>query len=178
MTLTCLPAPPRRATRLRVVSGFLLILAATARPAGGQAAPSSGANELSLHAEPLAAGGRYSRALGTRWRIGPSLTIGPFEGVTLRRGQSGRLKEWATTYATVSFSPAAMIDLVASPIGAALALGDDFSSVYPSAQFGVQVGERWVFGTDLRVIRIAGPAGSGLYWVQWIPARVGVRWRW
>jgi hypothetical protein len=71
------------------------------------------------------------------------------------------------------------VELILSPIGAALALGDDFSSVYPSAQFGGQTGgQRWVLGTDLRVMRIAGPNGTGHYWIQWVPVRVGIRWRW
>jgi hypothetical protein len=157
----------------------VIVAVAGREAAAAQAVPWPPAHELTLHAEPLAAGARYSFAAGSRWRIGPSLTIGPFEGVTLRRGESGELKEWATTYATVSFAPHEQVELILSPIGAALALGDDFSSVYPSAQFGGQTGgRRWVLGTDLRVMRIAGPNGTGHYWIQWVPVRVGLRWRW
>jgi len=144
-----------------------------------QAGPGLRDHELALHGEPIAVGARYSFAAGSRWRIGPSLTVGPFEGVTLRRGQSGELKEWATTYATVSFAPAERVELILSPIGAALAVGDDFSSVYPTAQLGIQTGgQRWVLGTDLRVMRIAGANGTGHYWLQWVPLRLGIRWRW
>ena len=169
--------PPRCGRAIR--SGILVFAAVTGREAGAQAAPPFQRHELTVHAEPLAAGARYSFAAGTRWRIGPSLTIGPFEGVTLRRGQSGELKEWATTYATVSFVPGDRLELILSPIGAALALGDDFGSVYPSAQLGAQTGgRRWLLGTDLRVMRIAGPNGTGDYWLQWVPVRIGLRWRW
>ncbi len=105
--------------------------------------------------------------------------MGPFKGVTVRRGQSGNLKEWATAYATLSVALAEELEAVLSPIGAALPVGDDFSSVYPTAQLGAQViADRWVIGSDLRVIRIAGPSGSGDLWVQWIPLRLGTRWRW
>lgn len=175
MPHTIRPAPCGRAIR----SGILVLIAVAGREAAAQAALPSHRNELTLHAEPIAAGARYSFAAGSRWRIGPALTIGPFEGVTLRRGQSGQLREWATAYATVSFAPHDRVDLILSPIGAALAVGDDFGSVYPSAQLGVQTGgRRWVLGTDLRVMRIAGPNGTGDYWLQWVPMRVGLQWRW
>jgi hypothetical protein len=174
MLRTISPARCGRAIR----SGALVFAAVACREVVAQAAPLRPRNELTVHAEPLAAGARYAFAAGTRWRIGPSLTIGPFKGVTLRRGQSGELREWATTYATVSFSPHDRVDLILSPIGAALAIGDDFSSVYPSAQLGVQTGgRRWVLGTDFRVMRIAGPNGTGDYWLQWVPVRIGLRWR-
>lgn len=174
MPRTIRPAPRRRAIR-----GILVLAAVTGGEVSAQTTLPSRRHELTVHAEPLAAGARYAFAAGTRWRIGPSLTVGPFEGVTLRRGQSGELKEWATTYATVSFAPDDRLDLILSPIGAVLALGDDFGSIYPSAQLGVQTGGRqWRLGTDLRLMRIAGPNGTGDYWLQWVPVRVGLRWQW
>lgn len=157
----------------------LTLLAITIAAARAAAQDAGSRNELILAVEPLAVSGRYAVAVAPAWRLGPSLSVGPFEGVTVRRGQSGELREWATAYATVSVAPAPAFEVVLHPIGAALALGDDFSSVYPTAQLGVQLGgRRWLVGSDLRVIRIAGASGSGHLWVQWIPVRVGVRWRW
>ncbi|HET9274546.1 MAG TPA: hypothetical protein VFN96_00600 [Gemmatimonadales bacterium] len=158
---------------------WILPLLAASAPSPGRCQAPVHRSQLTLHLEPVALGARYGYAPGRRWRLGPSLTVGPFEGVTLDRGDSGRLREWATLYGTVSAELAPRFEVVLSPIGAALALGDDFSSVYPSAQVGLQVSSgRWIGGSDIRVIRIAGPSGSGIYWVQWIPLRVGIRWEW
>ena len=45
-----------------------------------------------------------------------------------------------------------------------------------SARLGVSRFRRRVgLGTELRVVRIAGGAGSGDYWVQWAPVRVSVQ---
>jgi len=92
----------------------------------------------------------------------------------LARGTSGPLREWATAYAAISVRSAAGAEVIVSPIGAALAVGDDFGAIYPTAQ--VQLGiarRRFRISSVVRVIRIAGADGSGTYWSQWIPVRIG-----
>ncbi|MGH7559533.1 MAG: hypothetical protein ACRENB_00790 [Gemmatimonadales bacterium] len=165
---------------MRGLSGLSLafvLLGLGGRVAGAQAPPR---NEIAVHVEPVAGGIRYARRLAPGIKLGPALTVGPFEGITLRRGiAAGDLDTWATLYATLGFRPAPAFEVLLSPIGAALALGDDFSSPYPSGQAGIQaIFRRVTVGSDLRVIRIAGTNGTGHYWIQWIPVRVGLRWTW
>ena len=136
------------------------------------------ANEITIHAEPIAAGIRYTRALGSRVAIGPALIVGPFHGATISKDGFGELREWATAYlgAVVALTPSFRVTL--QPVGAALATGDDFGAVYPSAQGGVEVvAGKMRIGSDIRILRIAGGNGSGLYWTQWVPIRVGIAWQ-
>lgn len=132
-------------------------------------------DEGTLAVEPVALSIRYLHAPSQRWQVGATFSVGPFEGVTLHKGDSGKLREWATLYPVVALRPRPEFALLLSPIGAALAIGDDFSSVYPSAQAGLELAHgRLRVGSDLRVIRVAGGDGSGDYWTQWIPLRVGI----
>ena len=130
--------------------------------------------EWSVFGESWAGGIQYLRLLGGPWRAGAALGAGPFGGVTLARGTSGPLREWATAYVAISVRSAMGAEVIVSPIGAALAVGDDFGAIYPTAQ--VQLGiarRRFRISSVVRVIRVAGGDGSGTYWSQWIPVRIG-----
>lgn len=150
----------------------LTVLATTTFPARGAGQSPS---ELVLHVEPAALGVHYSLAVGGDWRVGPQLVLGPFHGVSLHRESSGELKEWASAYLSVRYPVGRRAVLAVAPVGASLVLGGDFAAVYPTGQIGgdYRVG-RVLIGSDLRVIRIAGPNGTGDYWIQWIPLRIGI----
>jgi len=131
-------------------------------------------NEWSVFGESWAGGVQYLRLLGGPWRAGAAVGAGPFGGVTLARGTSGLLREWATAYMAISVRSDTGAEVIVSPIGAALAVGDDFGAIYPTAQ--VQLGlakSRLRISSVVRAIRIAGGNRSGTYWSQWIPLRIG-----
>jgi len=131
-------------------------------------------NEFSVFGESWAGGIQYLRLLGGPWRAGAAVGAGPFGGVTLARGTSGALREWATAYVAISVRSSAGAEVIVSPIGVALAVGDDFGAIYPTAQ--VQLGiarSRLRISSVVRVIRIARGDGGGAYWSQWIPVRIG-----
>ncbi|HET9515960.1 MAG TPA: hypothetical protein VFO95_18650, partial [Gemmatimonadales bacterium] len=162
----------------------LLLLALVLGPGAGglvaqeAAAPASRPNEVTVTAEPLAGGIQYLHGFGS-FRLGLGLTAGPAYGVVLRRGEFGRLREWATAYPVLGVRVAPNLEAALSPIGAALLGGDDFGAVYPSAQGGVVLGLGSVrVGSWIRVVRIAGGEGTGIYRVVWTPVRLGYAMRW
>jgi hypothetical protein len=111
--------------------------------------------------------------------VGLGLTAGPLYGVVLRRGEFGRLREWATAYPVLGFGVAPNLEVALSPIGAALLGGDDFGAVYPSAQAGLVWGSGPLrLSSWVRVVRIAGGSGTGIYRVVWTPIRLGYAMRW
>ena len=172
-----------RALRAGTVRALMLVsLVCLPGPAGLRAqesmVPVSRPNELTVTAEPLAAGIQYLRAAG-RFRLGIGLTAGPAYGVVLRRGDFGRLREWATAYPVLGLRVSPGLTVALSPIGAALLGGDDFGAVYPSAQGGAVVGSGPLrVGSWVRVVRIAGGSGTGIYRVVWTPIRLGYAMRW
>lgn len=146
--------------------------------ATASAAPAARPNEVTVTAEPVAAGIQYLHASGS-FRLGIGVTAGPAYGVVLRRGEFGRLREWATAYPVLGFGVAPNLEVALSPIGAALLGGDDFGAVYPSAQGGVVLGLGTIrVGSWVRVVRIAGGNGTGIYRVVWTPIRLGYAMRW
>ena len=164
----------------RALLWLALVIGAGATRLGAQAAatPASRPNEATVTAEPLAGGIQYSRGSGS-FRLGLGLTAGPVYGVVLRRGEFGRLREWATAYPVLGVRVAPNLELSLSPIGAALLGGDDFGAVYPSAQGGVVLGLGSIrVGSWIRVVRIAGGEGTGIYRVVWTPIRLGYAMRW
>jgi len=134
----------------------------------------SGRNEVTLSAEPVAAGVRYLRGGAIGFRFGAGFTVGPLRGVSLVDADSGELDEWATMHALVGFRWAGGIQVSLGP-GASLAVGDDFSSLYPSGRADLEWGRgRFRIGTAVTTMRIASSFGAGDYWVRWIPVRLGI----
>lgn len=158
----------------------MVILATVVMPDSGVAqstAPRAGNAHggYVLHVEPLAVGLQYGWAVGGGWRIGPQIIVGPFEGVVLHRTLRDQAKEWASTYVSAKCPLGPRAEVAVAPIGATLVVGNDFRAVYPTAQVGLDYRAGRVFiGSDLRVIRIAGPNGTGDYWTHWIPVRIGL----
>ena len=158
--------------RALVLFCLLAPVALRAQDTRAQAAPTD--NEVSLAVEPLAGGAQYLHRIGGRVYLGVAVTAGPLYGVVLSRGDFGRLREWATLYPVLAYRLPSGIQAFLSPIGAALAVGDDFGSVYPSAQAGLELGRgRLRMGTVRRGVRIATGNGGGSYRVQWVPLRLG-----
>lgn len=163
-----------RALREGVVRALLFLsLGATGLGAQEPAVSASRPNEVTITAEPLAAGMQYLRGSGSV-RLGIGLTAGPVYGVVIRRGEFGRLREWVTAYPVLGFRVSPGLTAALSPIGAALLGGDDFAAVYPSAQAGLVLGSGSIrAGSWIRVVRIAGGEGTGIYRVVWTPIRLG-----
>ena len=131
------------------------------------------AQEVTVTAEPFAVGVQLA-SKGSPWRIGASMTAGPLVGVEFNDTDVTDAKNAATAFAAIIYRPS-KLQIVVNPIGAALIVGNDFSSVYPAAQLGADaVLGRWTVGTAVRTIRIAGPNGGADYWTHWIPVRVGL----
>ena len=174
-----------RALREGAVRALLLlalVLGPGARGLGAQAPPGESRavrpNEVTVAAEPLAGGIQYLHGFGS-FRLGLALTAGPAYGVVLRRGEFGRLREWATAYPVLGVRVGPNLEVALSPIGAALLGGDDFGAVYPSAQGGVVLGLGSIrVGSWIRVVRVAGGEGTGIYRVVWTPVRLGYAMRW
>ncbi len=134
----------------------------------------AGRNEITLTAEPIAAGARYLRGAASGFRFGASLTIGPLHGVTLVDADTGNLDEWATMYALIGVRWAGGIQVSLGP-GASLAIGDDFSSLYPSGRADIEwASGRFRVGTAVSTMRIASSYGTGDFRVRWIPVRLGI----
>ena len=158
----------------RIVSVILLGLV-VALPTLAQDPSSRAANEFVLHAEPLALGMSYTRSISHPWAAGLALSAGRHLGVTLNTSGFRGLDTWATSYLLLGVRVAPRFGFLVNPIGLALVAGNDFAVVYPSAGMGIQfLARRWRFSSDLRVIRIAGPNGTGEYWVQWRPFRLSL----
>jgi hypothetical protein len=156
---------------MRMNPAALLTLLLPAAPLSGQVQER---HQFQLHVEPLAVGIRSATPIGRGWTIGPTLIVGPYEGVNLTESNAGDLREFANGFLTFGYRFTPKAELVLSPIGASAANGNDYATVYPSAQAGLQVqlGGGWV-GSDIRVIRIAQGNNQGRYWTQWVPLRVG-----
>jgi hypothetical protein len=83
-------------------------------------------------------------------------------------------RNWATAYATFGYRTGGF-QLLVSPIGAALAVGNDFVAVYPSGQAGIELARRrFRFGSFVRIIRIPEAGDEEpTYWTEWLPVRLG-----
>ena len=135
-------------------------------------AASRSASDVLVFVEPIAAGLQYAWTTRAGLRLGAALTAGPQFGVDVADA-SAELRSWANVQSLLAYRFPNGIEAFVSPVGAALVVGDDFGAVYPSAQIGVEFGGlRTRFGSILRIIRIAGPDGTGDYWTQWIPIRI------
>jgi hypothetical protein len=122
--------------------------------------------------EPLAAGLQYAWTTGAGLRLGAALAAGPQFGVDVT-DPSAEIRSWANVQSLIAYRFPNGIEAFVSPVGAALVVGDDFGVVYPSAQMGVEFGGLRVrIGSVIRIIRMAGPNGTGDYWTQWIPLRI------
>jgi GNAT superfamily N-acetyltransferase len=164
--------------RALMLLALLCLPGPTGLGAQATAAPVSRPNEVTVTAEPLAAGIQYLRASGA-FRLGIGLTAGPVYGLVLGGPEFGRLREWATAYPVLGLQVSPGLTVAFSPIGAALLGGDDFGAVYPSAQAGAVLALGAIrVGSWVRVVRIAGGDGTGSYRAVWTPIRLGYALRW
>jgi hypothetical protein len=180
------PSPAARRFNMRA---FALALAAVfglashgrafGQGPGSPAQPAPGRNRIVVFVEPLAAGAQYTRGIGGGWSTGAAVVAGPLRAVTIAQGGSGQFREWLGAYALLRYGPDQGIQAAVSPVGAALIVGDDFAAVYPSAQAGLEFARgRLNAGSWVRLIRIAGGGGSGLYRVRWSPVQLGYAFSW
>jgi hypothetical protein len=139
------------------------------------AAPAAAQRSVTLVAEPIAVGVEVLGRIGATTRVGLTATGGPSETVNLGEALSRDYRTVVNGYVTIGLRVAPKVEALVSPIGVAVVTGDDFAAACPSAQaaFAVAAG-RLRFGSGLRVVRIAGGNGTGDYWWQWIPVRIGI----
>ena len=90
---------------------------------------------VELHAEAVAVG--VSLALPTRsaWTVGADVSAGKHIVVSVTDAGDG-IDTYATGYLGARWSPGAGWQVSLSPVGAAVAVGNDFGTVYPSARLG------------------------------------------
>jgi len=132
-------------------------------------------NQIVLQAGVLTLGLSYARSINRVWEVGLAATGGKHLGATITREHLGDLDVWISTYAQLAVRVVPQTFLIAQPIGVVVLTGEDLSAAYPSVGGGIEYRlERLRFGTDVQVIRIAGPNGAGEYWVRWLPARIAV----
>jgi len=132
-------------------------------------------NQIVLHASPLTLGLSYARSINRVWEAGVTVTGGKHLGTTITREHAGDLDVWMSAYGQLAVQVVPHAVLTARPIGVVVLTGGDFGAAYPSAGGGIEYRlARLRFGTDMQVIRIAGPNGTGEYWVRWLPARIAV----
>lgn len=135
----------------------------------------TGQGPVTLVAEPIAAGVEVLGRVGAATRLGITATAGPSETVNLEESWSRDYRTVLNGYATLGLRVTPSIEALISPIGVAVVTGDDFAAAYPSAQAALAVAAgRLRLGSGIRVVRIAGGSGTGDYWWQWIPLRIGV----
>jgi hypothetical protein len=133
-------------------------------------------NEVAVTVEPIAAGVQYLHSFGSRVQFGAVLTLGPVYGVWF--SPSG-IRDWGAAYPVFAVRVSPALRVLLSPIGGAISLGNDFGTVYPSAQGGLELTTGPVrVGSLVRVIRVAGGHGSGTYLTRWIPVRAAFAFRW
>ncbi len=160
---------------------FLLAVAQSGLPSSAFAQLRDGAalgenpNQFVLHAGPLTLGLSYARSINQAWEVGLAATGGKHLGATVSREHLGDLDVWMSAYPQLAVQAIPHTVLVARPIGVVVLTGGDFGAAYPSAGGGIEYRlARLRFGTDIQVIRIAGPNGTGEYWVRWLPARIAM----
>jgi len=138
-------------------------------------AVSSPPSQFVLHVSPLTLGLSYTRSINRLWEVGVIATGGKHLGATVTRDHVGDLDIWISTYGHLAAQVVPHTVLIARPIGVVVLTGGDFSAAYPSAGGGIEYRlARLRFGTDVQIVRIAGPNGTGEYWVRWLPARIAV----
>ncbi|MGE0553315.1 MAG: hypothetical protein AB7R55_07780 [Gemmatimonadales bacterium] len=157
-----------------VILAALLLPAASALPAQDRART----NELTLAAEAAAGGARYLRTLGAGVDLGVELTLGPAYSVHLG-GPKHDLREWGEAYPVLRLRPTESLALLLSPIGIGAIIGNDFGTVYPSGQAGVELAlGRLRLASLVRTVRMAGGNGTGEYRTTWVPLRAGLALSW
>lgn len=130
------------------------------------------AQQVTIYAEPLA-GSVQLLTSEAGVAVGALVTGGPQFGIRINEPDDDTVRSWATAYPVLSLS-GARARLLFSPLGVALAKGNDFTAIYPSAQTVVELRNgRAAAGTGLRIIRVAGPNGSADWWTEWLLLRVG-----
>jgi hypothetical protein len=133
-------------------------------------------NELAVTVEPIAGGAQYLHSFGSRVQFGAVLTLGPVYGVWFSPSE---IRDWGAAYPVLAVRVSPALRVLLSPIGGAISLGNDFGTVYPSAQGGLEVTTGPIrIGSLVRVIRIAGGNGSGTYRTRWIPIRASYAFGW
>jgi len=167
----------RRPAPRAAVAAILLVLAApsaTTLSAQERDRP----HEITLAAEAVAGSARYLRTVATGIDLGIELGIGPAYAVHLG-GPKNEVREWAGAYPVLRLRPSETIALLVSPIGIGAIIGDDFGTVYPSGQAGVEVLlGRLRLASLVRTVRIAGGNGTGQYRTTWVPLRAGLAFPW
>jgi len=132
-------------------------------------------NQIVLNASPVTLGLSYARSIGRAWEAGVTVTGGKHLGATITREHTGDLDIWLSAYGELAVQVVPHTFLIARPIGVVGLTGGDFGAAYPSAGGGIEYRlARLRFGTDIHVIRIAGPNGTGEYWVRWLPGRIAI----
>jgi hypothetical protein len=131
-------------------------------------------HDVALLAEPLAAGVQYVIHSGGGLRFGAALVAGPQFGVDVANSRSD-IRAWASVNPVLGYRFSNGAEFFISPIGASAIIGNDFGAIYPSGQAGAEFGVGPLrFASLIRTIRIAGGNGTGTYWTQWLPLRVGI----
>ena len=156
--------------------GCLVILVGLVTAAAAPEGASQGTSaSVEIHAEALAVGAELTLPVAAAWSVGGEVSVGKHLSVAVTDAGAG-LDTYATGYLALRWTPDAAWQVVLSPIGFAVVVGNDFGTAYPSARLGMSrfLGH-WGIGTEVRVVRIAGGGGSGDYWIQWAPVRLAVR---
>ncbi len=165
-----------RAPRLRGLGVASLLTLALAAPASAQRRPLDRPNHFVVQGAPLTLGFSYARSVTRAWQLGLVVTGGKHLGVTISTEGSDDLDVWVSAYLEVAVRPVPAVALVARPIGVVGLTGGDFGAAYPSAGVGLEYHiARFRLGSDVQVVRIAGPNGTGEYWVRWLPGRLSLR---
>ncbi len=150
---------------------FLLSVVSAAPECVSQVSPGF----VEVHVEAVAVGAALVVPVGGAWSVGGDVSVGKHAVVNVTDAGAG-IDTYATGYLGLRWTPDAAWQLALSPLGAAVVVGNDFGTAYPSARLGISRFWRRVgIGTEVRLVRIAGGGGSGDYWVQWVPVRVAVR---
>ena len=125
--------------------------------------------------EAIGAGGRAIFTVHPSVALGAGLNVGHFEGIDLRTGVADELHVIGAIHLTGVVRIAGPVRLVVSPIGTSLVTGDDFGSLYPSGEAGLEFARgRLRASSAVRVVRIPTGDSGAEYWVQWVPIRLGI----
>jgi hypothetical protein len=168
---------PRRSAGGRGLETFLIValalgLHSVALAQDGRDRP----DEIAVTVEPIAGGAQFLHSFGSRVQLGAVLTLGPVYGVWF---SDSDIRDWGAAYPVLAVRVSPAVRVLLSPIGGAISIGNDFGTVYPSAQGGLELTTGPVrVGSLVRVIRVAGGHGSGTYLARWIPVRASYAFRW
>jgi hypothetical protein len=126
---------------------------------------------LAVTGEPAAIGLSFATSQTTGLVL--AAHAGPSFGLDVNDEIGGDARSWAGAYLGLGVRSEGGIGFHVSPLGAAVVAGNDYASVYPSAQLGVDYGrKRFRLGTMVRVIRVPTANSTAAYWTQWVPVRI------